>query len=130
MGAFSFTKQERLHKRKDIQELFEKGSSFYSYPFKVFWRFHQADQPNQILISVSVRNFKRAVDRNLLKRRIREAYRLHKSRLAVNQIQIAFIFTSKEVLSFKEIESKLLLSFGKLERLVRKDESSSPAQNN
>jgi ribonuclease P protein component len=119
MGVFSFTKEERLHKRKDIQELFEKGSSFYVYPFKVFWSPQKVVENTQILVSVSNRNFKRAVDRNLLKRRMREAYRLNKSKLSGKPLQVAFVFTAKQIMPFKEIESKILLVFGKLEKSVR-----------
>jgi ribonuclease P protein component len=101
MGVFSFTKEERIHKRKDIQELFEKGSSFYVYPFKVFWSPQKVVENTQILVSVSNRNFKRAVDRNLLKRRMREAYRLNKSKLSGKPLQVAFVFTAKQIMPFK-----------------------------
>lgn len=118
MGLFGFTKEERLHKRKDIQELFEKGSSFYLYPFKVFWAPQTEVDHNQVLVSVSSRNFKKAVDRNLLKRRMREAYRLNKAKLSGSPVRMAFIFTSKQIMPFKEIESKIILVFGKIEQLT------------
>ena len=80
MGKFTFKKSERLSQKKSIQELFDKGSSFYLYPFKVF--FIPSEAPDhQILISVPKNIFKRAVDRNTIKRRIREGYRLNKSKL-------------------------------------------------
>lgn len=119
MGLFSFTKEERIHKRKDIQELFEKGSSFYLYPFKVFWALQADVNLNQVLVSVSTRNFKKAVDRNLLKRRMREAYRLNKRKLSGRPVRLAFVFTAKEIMPFREIESKIILIFGKVEQLTR-----------
>jgi ribonuclease P protein component len=116
MGKFSFLKSERLHKRNSIQELFEKGSSFYLYPFKILV-LDSSENPvhHQVLISVSKRNFKRAVQRNLIKRRIREAYRLNKHSLAeYPKLQIAYIYSAKEVLEFSEIQDKVIESIKRL----------------
>ena len=123
MGIYSFRKEERLNKEKHIQELFKRGSSFYSYPFKVL------SLPNpepisayhQVLISVSVRNFKRAVDRNLIKRRIREAYRLNKAKIPdAQKLMIAYIYTAKEIMPFDQIQEKLIKTFNKLNLHVEK----------
>jgi ribonuclease P protein component len=111
MGKFTFSKEERLSKEKWIKELFEKGSSFHLYPFRVICLRHPepAYPVNQILISVSVRNFKKAVDRNLLKRRIREAYRLQKAALPGDNIFLmACVYTSKEIESFEKISETVL----------------------
>src|SRR5687767_2812315 len=79
----TFRKQERLSGKKKIEELMEKGNSFSKFPFRVVWK--EADNgvsPRaQIAISVSKRNFKKAVDRNRIKRQIREAYRTGKQPL-------------------------------------------------
>ena len=109
MGKFTFRKEERLSKEKHIQELFDKGSSFYLFPFKVLFLPNPdpAVQHHQVLISVSKKNFKRAVDRNLIKRRIREAYRLQKELLpAAPPLQICYIYTHKEILLFWWNEAK------------------------
>jgi ribonuclease P protein component len=120
MGKLTFRKVEKLKKEKSIQELFEKGSSFYLFPFKVFFLVN-ADQQyptHQLLFSVSKKNFKRAVDRNLIKRRMREAYRLQKNTLPQSpRLILGFIYTHKEILLFDEMKKKILLSFNKLSKI-------------
>lgn len=118
----TFRKAERLSSKKVIDRLFRKGSSetgsVFSYPFRVLYLRDEglptgaAAQLPAILISVSKRNFKRAVDRNLLKRRIREAYRLNKSLLFEGEnprppAHIAFVYVAKDILPFDELEKKL-----------------------
>lgn len=78
---YSFSKEERLCSVKLIDKLFHNGSSFLLYPFRIVWLRESlsSEIPAQVLISVPKKKFKRAVDRNLLKRRIREIYRLQKS---------------------------------------------------
>jgi len=114
MGKFTFQKEERLSKEKLIKELFDTGSSFYLFPFKVFFMINpEPDYPfHQVLISVSKRNFKKAVERNLLKRRIREAYRLNKSQLHDrNKLVIAYIYSVKEILPSAQIHERLIKTF-------------------
>jgi ribonuclease P protein component len=122
MGKHTFDKTERLHRDKHIQELFDKGSSFYLFPFKVFViaKPEQASSPNQVLVSVSTRNFKRAADRNLIKRRIREAYRLQKEALPKDPpVMAAFIYAHKEILSFDEMKSRLLSVLKRIPKNVK-----------
>ena len=115
MGTFSFPKSERLYKKKDIQELFDKGSSFYLYPFKVIIQKPADLDTNQVLFSVSIKNFKKAVDRNLIKRRMREAYRLNKAALPqTSKLQMAYIYTAKDILEFDKIRDKMVASFKRL----------------
>ncbi|QNF35789.1 ribonuclease P protein component [Adhaeribacter swui] len=113
-NATSFTKEERLCSKKLIEQLFHEGSSFNLYPL----RFIYVKQPApaamipQVLISVSKRNFKKAVDRNRLKRQIREAYRLHKSILfpaGQSTLQLlGILYIAKEKKPFNIIEKKLI----------------------
>jgi len=121
MGKQTFKKEERLNKKKSIQELFDKGSSFYLYPFKVIYLANpdQSILHPQVLISVSNRNFRRAVDRNLIKRRIREAYRQQKQVINLGSKRgiFAFVYTSKSILPFREIKEKLFLVLEKIEKL-------------
>jgi ribonuclease P protein component len=110
--SFSLKKHEILRSKKSIKELFNSGSSFILYPFKVQYLPDFNSPNNQVLFSVSKRNFKKAVDRNLLRRRIREAYRLNKSLLLADEkeassISIALIYIGKFKLPYAEIEDKL-----------------------
>jgi ribonuclease P protein component len=116
MEKFTLKKSERLSQKKLIQELFDKGSSFYLYPFKVF--FLPNERPlNQVMATVPKSIFKRAVDRNTIKRRIREGYRLNKAKLVSdNFFFIAYIYTAKEILPSALIHQKIVLSFDKLHR--------------
>jgi ribonuclease P protein component len=112
----TFKKDEKLSSEKWIKELFEKGSSFYLHPFKVIILPHpNSTCPNQVLISVPARNFKRSIDRNIIKRRIREAYRLHKHQFVSNQKWlIAYIYTAKEILPSALIHEKLPLTLTRI----------------
>ena len=126
----TFPKKERLHSKKLIQELFDKGSSFYLYPFKVLYLPNAEGGPHQVLFSVSKRKFKRAVDRNLIKRKIREAYRLNKHTLnSASEEQpsllIAYIYTGKEIPDFHFLEKRLSKS---LRRLVDNSQKQSSTQ--
>ena len=110
----SFPKKEKLCSRKVIDELFSTGRSFVKYPFRVVLLItDEQEVPAQVLISVSKRRFKRAYKRNLIKRRIREAYRLNKHLLIpllesnnVN-IAIAFVYLPTEIWDFKTIEKAM-----------------------
>ncbi len=112
LSKYSFSKQEKLTGKKKIEGLFKRGSSFYLKDFQVRHLVSEEIGPNQILISVPKRNFKRAVDRNLLKRRIREAYRLNKGLIQDSEeskgLYIGFIYLSKQILTFDNIQTQLI----------------------
>ena len=120
MGKFVFRKEERLRKEKVIQELFDKGSSFYLFPFKVYYT-PNPDQSypfHQVLISASKRNFKKAVDRNLIKRRMRESYRLQKTLIPVTpKILVGFVYSHKEVMLFDEMKKRMNQCLVKLAKM-------------
>jgi len=121
---FTFKKEERLCSKKRIEQLFHNGSSFLLYPFRVTWLSdsRQDGVPVQVIINVSKRRFKRAHDRNLIRRRIREAYRLHKNNNLYcfiaegRQLFLAVNYIGKEISSYQFIEKKLLAVF---ERLIQ-----------
>lgn len=118
--TYNFPKKERLHKKKLIQELFDNGSSFYLYPFKVLWLPRPELGSHQMLASVSKRRFKKAPIRNLLKRRIKEAFRLNKNQNHFSELTpsalIAYIYTGKEVHDYALIESKLKKTISRLSK--------------
>ncbi|MEO5600740.1 MAG: ribonuclease P protein component [Cyclobacteriaceae bacterium] len=122
MVSFTLRKEERLHKEKLIQELFEMGSSFYLFPFKVLSR-HNPDPKfpvHQVLISVSKKNFKKAVDRNRIKRRVRESFRLNKNLLPTEpKLLIAYIYTAKEILTFAQIQERLIKTLNRFDHVEK-----------
>jgi ribonuclease P protein component len=93
----TFGKNEKLCRTKLIDEIFKNGSVFYTRQFKVAWIVSSISLPSpaQIAISVPKKSFRLAVTRNLIKRRIREAYRKRKqilyNFLSEENIQLAFI---------------------------------------
>jgi ribonuclease P protein component len=112
-----FPKKERLTSKKKIEELFKKGSSVYLYPFRLqFLPGPPADGARpEVLFSVSKRYFKRAVDRNTIRRRMREAYRTSRAGLLAGTppdkvpAVLAWVYTAKEPLPFDMLKKKLIL---------------------
>jgi ribonuclease P protein component len=119
-------RNERLRSKKAITALFGTGKHFFVYPFKVVYDFpHDETDTLQLLVTVSRRNHKKAVDRNHIKRLMREAWRKNKESLADilkgkdEKCRVGLIYTAKEVLPFAKIDGKIILI---LQRLIQVNE--------
>jgi ribonuclease P protein component len=125
MSSAYFTRRQTLHSservksKKLAEELFKKGSSAFLYPFivrKIILTkdLIQKDTPfSQLLIAVPKKKLRRAVDRNLVKRRVREAYRLNKyillDKLEENKIAFSLVYVGGKPLDFHFLEDKIKL---------------------
>jgi ribonuclease P protein component len=122
--VFTLCKEERLCGEQVISNLFDHGHSFFLPPYKVFWiKIPEVNSfPSRFAISVPKRRFKRAVKRNLLKRRTREAFRINKQILNEvvadgGQIHLMVIYSSDQLLSYAELEKSMKKI---LQRIARK----------
>jgi ribonuclease P protein component len=116
-------KEERINSKKDLKRLMSSGSYGYAAGMKFCCYAGTGEGCNRILVSVPKRNFKRANRRNLLKRRIREAYRLRKhmlDSLSDKGVDIMFLYTSQEIMSSAEIGESMDVILDKIIKEVGK----------
>lgn len=129
---FTLKKNERLKSRKRIEQLFREGEHFFLHPFKVYYIFSpfKNDRRGSILqtgIGVNTRHFKKAVDRNRIKRVTRESYRLQKNTLiALLQprdlcLDLFLVYVAKEMPDYWMLNEKLRLILGKLEQQINEN---------
>ena len=122
-----FVKEERLKKKKSIDSLFSTGKKKSLYPVLVFALVNKEDKGSQhkVLFSIPKKHFKKAVVRNKIRRRLREAFRLNKSILYNTPSRfpflIGYVYISKNVLSYNEINLKVIESLKYLDTLIRKE---------
>lgn len=122
----TFKKDERLCSVKVIEGLFDRKNSanggVFSYPMRVVFQPQisaevdssvSAQNSTQVLFSVPKRQFKHAVDRNLIRRRMKEAYRLHKQ-LLTGSFNIAFIYIGKGIEDYQAIEKGMKSALKKM----------------
>ena len=128
---YRLPKSERLHAEKLIKELFNEGSSFFLYPFKVVFLVKKGheDQANQVLFSVSKKKIKKASGRNFIKRRLKETYRLNKQLLSSKGILLGFIFVGSPEMSFSEIEPRMKLALERLQKELPQNHSNDDSKN-
>ena len=114
--ANTLPKEERLCGKTNVSALVSKGRWGAGEHIKYCCLSRQEDGVNRIMVSVPKRFFKRAVKRNLLKRRIREAYRLQKSLLKPSGKDILFQYNTAEILDFGTIREEIAAILLKLSR--------------
>lgn len=105
---YTFGKSEKLKSKKEIDQLFNEGKSVSAYPLKLIYT--QTETNLKVGVSVSKRNFKNAVDRNHIKRLLREGYRLNKNEVLNNKAlpySFMILYISKEMPDFKTINLKM-----------------------
>lgn len=118
----TFSKSERLSKKNLIDQLFAEGHHIKLYPFTFVSlnTEHDGFFPGQVLIHVPKKRIKKAVKRNLIKRRIREAYRLNKENFyqQLNKLEVklvvAILYHHSEEMTFREIEKKIIVGLNRL----------------
>ena len=126
MKAFGYHKKEKLKSRTELQAIFTTGTSFSVFPIKVF--FIEKDTmgtsvPVHAGVGVGSKHFKKAVDRNRIKRLLREAYRLEKQSLhevvsaQSKTISVFFLYLDKELPDYTLIRVKMKEG---LEKLIKK----------
>ncbi|WP_040279570.1 ribonuclease P protein component [Psychroserpens damuponensis] len=110
--SFSYPKKEKLKSQKLIEHLFSEGKSVSAYPLRMVYLKSNFDDDTQFKtgVSVSKRNFKKAVDRNRIKRLLREGYRLNKSAYFNNissSYTLMILYIGKDGTDFDSIDKKM-----------------------
>jgi ribonuclease P protein component len=127
---FTLGKKERLKSRKLIEQLFKEGKSFSVFPFRVCYlnhkplSIHHSTFTTQFGVGASSKNFKKAVDRNRIKRLMREAFRLQKINLnnllkeKNHQLNLFVIYTGKEIPEYKIVFDKMGLILQRIINII------------
>jgi len=131
MPRLRFPKAERLKSRKQIDRLFADGKAFSVFPVRTIYQFAPAETGTlQVGVTASKKYFKRAVDRNRLKRLMREAYRLQKEELFL-QVKEArkagslfFIYTDKTIADFDTVRAAMAKCLQRLSKILQSENPS------
>jgi ribonuclease P protein component len=130
---FTLGKNERLKSRKQIEQMFNEGKRFTVNPFRVFFIISDLSERTNLLqfgVGAGTKNFKKAVDRNKIKRLTREAWRLlnhelkDKLKASGRQLNVFFIYTGNELPDFKIVKDKVTVALKKLSDKIDENNSS------
>lgn len=129
---FGFGKKEKLKSRKGIEALFLNGKSFAAFPLRITYQFIPSEDSSlQVGVTAGKKYFKKAVDRNRIKRLIREAYRLQKTDLTEILKQkklkgsLFLMYTDKTISSFNTIKEAMNKALKRLEKIAEANENPS-----
>ena len=130
-AANKYGRKEKTKSRKQVEQLFEKGKNIFVFPLKIFYMpvAEQMDFPLKTGVSVSSRNFKKAVDRNRIKRLLRETYRTEKHILiqkleqSHQQLVCFIIYTDKTMPAFNDLQMKMKTALKKLSETVNENDT-------
>ncbi|MEY4133683.1 MAG: ribonuclease P protein component [Saprospiraceae bacterium] len=126
MHHLKFDQERRLKRRKIIEKLFKNGHSFGMYPLRAVWIPVEQSPENctvQMGVSVAKKKFPHAVDRNRIRRQVREAFRIHQGLLAGLEAPLALmvLYTAAEALPFSDIEGAMVRLLKKIGKQVVKE---------
>ena len=135
MQGLRLYKNEKLCSRTAVNTLFRKGNGTVAYPLRAVYRMHESGEaPAQFLITIPKKRIRHAVNRVLLRRRVREAFRLHRRQLlhpalanANTSMDIAFVYVADEILSYQVIEEKMKVLLTRMAKATTHNHNSEPA---
>lgn len=119
---YSLKKSDRLCSKKAFDFLFTKGKTFFHHPLKVIYASENSElEFTQVAFGASKRNFKNAVDRNKVKRLLREVYRKNKLLPRKDHKQyLMIVYITKKIESYANIEASLIKSLNELKAYIEK----------
>lgn len=126
---FGLSKKEKLKSRKSIDTLFQNGKGFSVFPIRVTYLFIPGEEELKIGVSASKRNFKKAVDRNRIKRLLREVYRLQKLELTEaiknsgKKGTVFFTYTDKALPTFEAVKTAMTKCLARLQYKINEEPS-------
>lgn len=127
-AAHTLRKSERLCSKKDISRLFSEGKWGLCGHLRYCWISSGEQRPNRILVSVSKKYFKRAVKRNLLKRRMREAYRCQKALLDCDGVDFLLAWSSKDISDWQTLRDEVTTALSKIGKSVTRQSAAAAAE--
>lgn len=142
---FTLGKKQRLKSRKQIDWLFKNGKSFTLFPYRVYYGYHDSRSVNELItghklskdrlrfgIGAGTRNFKKATDRNRIKRVSREAWRLQKKELQEllekqkAELDVFLVYNAKELPAFDMIYQKVKQIIIRLSKQINENDPQNP----